>query len=212
MSELALLAFHHHLLYPAAAVTSARETFLHLLAAYSEPHRRYHTLEHIKACLLTANALPQFHAERDRDAALALWWHDCVYDPMAHDNEARSAQRFAELGGHGLEPATVERVQACILATSHKETPSGPLERYVCDVDLSVLGATPAEYDAYVRNVRAEYPHVSHEAWRVGRSAVLHGLLARKTIYQLEDFREVYEARARLNMLGELAELEAIHV
>jgi len=68
--------------------------------AYSEPHRHYHTLEHI------AHALARFDGIRSRvdaaDAAeLALWLHDFVYDPRTKDNEARSAAYARRLLAEG---------------------------------------------------------------------------------------------------------------
>jgi predicted metal-dependent HD superfamily phosphohydrolase len=56
-----------------------------LVAAYSEPQRAYHDLAHV------AHLLAELDAVRLADPAVewASWYHDAVYRPAAHDNEAR---------------------------------------------------------------------------------------------------------------------------
>jgi predicted metal-dependent HD superfamily phosphohydrolase len=52
--------------------------------AYSEPHRKHHTIEHIGSLLRQLEE--HGHAVVDRDAVvLAMLFHDVVYDPLRHD-------------------------------------------------------------------------------------------------------------------------------
>src|SRR5215468_6790791 len=61
-----------------------------LVAAYLEPARQYHTLEHIAQLLRLLEEHGQ--AVIDRDAVtLAIIFHDAVYDPRRNDNEQASA-------------------------------------------------------------------------------------------------------------------------
>ena len=61
-----------------------------LLQSYSEPQRHYHTLQHLgEAMGLLQPALGL--AAHPGEVALALWFHDAVYETQAKDNEARSA-------------------------------------------------------------------------------------------------------------------------
>jgi len=46
------------------------------------------------------------------------------------------------------------------------------------DADLWILAAPADRYDRYVEDVRAEYAHVTDNAWVIGRSAVLDLFLA----------------------------------
>jgi len=65
--------------------------FSNLQTRYSEPHRAYHNLEHIRDCLAQfdrARHLAVYPAELE----LALWLHDIIYDTHASDNEEKSAQ------------------------------------------------------------------------------------------------------------------------
>ena len=61
-----------------------------LVARHSEPHRHYHTLDHLDACLRHLPALRGLATYPD-EVALALWFHDAIYDIDAVDNERRSA-------------------------------------------------------------------------------------------------------------------------
>ena len=75
------------------------------------------------------------------------------------------------------------------------------------DMDLSILGASPVEFDAYEAAVRREYGWVEEKAWRAGRAAVLEKFLARPHIFHTEAFRQRFEAQARKNLARSLAAL-----
>ena len=180
-----------------------------LEAAYSEPHRRYHTLAHVQACLdLLAGRTDLTTAER-RMLAWAIWFHDAVYDPRASDNEARSAalglRDLPALGAAPEEAAEVARLVR--LTAGHEVAPDDRLGAILVSIDLAVLGAPPAAYDAYARAVREEYAFVPDEAWRRGRAAVLQRFLAAPVIYPDPELRQAREGPARANLERELASL-----
>jgi predicted metal-dependent HD superfamily phosphohydrolase len=174
--------------------------------AYAEPHRHYHTVEHI------AHALSLFDGARarvrDADAAeLALWLHDLVYDPRARDNEARSAARAARMLGEGGVPSRVaDRVTALIMATCHVSPPADPDARYVVDADLCILGGTPAEFDRYEGQVRREYAFRTEGEWRDGRTRILRAFLDRPRIFLTSEFGR-FETPARANLERSLRQL-----
>ena len=179
-----------------------------LLAAYAEPHRRYHTLAHIEACLAELAAVPDLSVRDERLLRHALWWHDAIYDPRANDNEARSADwARAELD---LPPDEAGEVARLILLTAgHRVDPGDRLGALMVSIDLSVLGARADIYDAYVAGVRYEYAHVPDDAFRAGRARVLRHFLETETLFPDLAFAARLEVRARANLARELAELEA---
>ncbi|HVE54265.1 MAG TPA: N-methyl-D-aspartate receptor NMDAR2C subunit, partial [Ramlibacter sp.] len=64
--------------------------FNQLVAAHSQQHRHYHTLQHLRECLAHCEAASML-ARRPAEVELALWFHDAVYEPQRGDNEERSA-------------------------------------------------------------------------------------------------------------------------
>jgi predicted metal-dependent HD superfamily phosphohydrolase len=143
-----------------------------LLQSYQEPQRHYHTLEHIDECLrLHAMLLP--YCQAPDEVALAIWYHDVVYDPKAKDNEAKSAERArAELAALRGNDPSIERISQMIIATQHHKAAT-PDEQILMDIDLSILAAQPARFAAYCQQIRAEYAHVPYWQYVVGRWKVL---------------------------------------
>jgi predicted metal-dependent HD superfamily phosphohydrolase len=90
-----------------------------LLAAWREPQRRYHTLQHLAECV-AAFAPPAVSRSAPGEVELALWFHDAIYDVHRHDNEARAPPGPATrstASGAGADAAT--RVHDLVLATRH---------------------------------------------------------------------------------------------
>ncbi|MEQ1700996.1 MAG: metal-dependent phosphohydrolase [Ilumatobacteraceae bacterium] len=186
-------------------------TFESLLARHREPHRRYHTATHVMWVLRHLHEL-SLAGEGPSDVPavqLAALFHDMVYDPRTTDNEARSAARAAEAATQlGWSPERCAMVHRLVMATAGHE-PTDADEAALVDADLAILGAPPNEYAAYARAVRAEYAHVSDDAWRVGRAAVLRGFAARSHLYATAHMRSTRESRAFANVAAELATLSA---
>ena len=124
---------------------------------YGEPQRHYHTMQHLGECLAWFDR-EQALAERPGEVALALWFHDAIYDVHAHDNEARSADWARQaLQAAGASDASADRVHALVMATRHDAVPEGRDAELLIDIDLSILGAERARFDEYERQVHAEY-------------------------------------------------------
>jgi predicted metal-dependent HD superfamily phosphohydrolase len=188
---------------------TSRTEWSALIAAWSEPHRRYHGLAHLAAVL---GLVAQLDAEASDPAAvrLAAWYHDAVYDPTSPDNEAVSAQR-ARAGLRGLVPEErIDEVERLVLLTAgHDPEPGDADGAVLCDADLAVLAGPPDAYAAYASAVRGEYGHLSDEVFTAGRIAVLEQLLALPTLYRLPAVTVEWTPRARANMTAELALLRS---
>ncbi|WP_406313010.1 HD domain-containing protein [Streptosporangium sp. NBC_01639] len=175
-----------------------------LIARYGEPHRSYHTADHLKATLAHIDMLAQNAADPDL-VRLAAWFHDAVYDPRRDDNEERSA-RLAEraLPEMGLPADAVATVARLVrLTATHDPAPDDPDGAVLCDADLAILATSPEIYTAYAAAVRQEYSFVPDDAFREGRAAVLRSLLDRPAIFRIADL----EAQARANIHAELDRL-----
>ena len=146
---------------------------------------------------------------RPDEAELAVWLHDLVYDPRAADNEERSAEIGARwLAEGGVDSARAERLRALVLATRHSAPPDDHDARYVVDADLSILGATPDEFERYETQVRREYAFRSETEWREGRARLLRRFLERPALFLTPEFAR-FEAPARANLARSIARLEA---
>jgi predicted metal-dependent HD superfamily phosphohydrolase len=178
-----------------------------VLARYAEPHRAYHTVEHIARTLELLDGVRRRLREPD-EAELAVWLHDLIYDPRAVDNEERSAEIGARwLAEGGVAPDRAARMRALILATRHAAPPEEHDARYVVDADLSILGAPPAEFDRYETQVRQEYGFRTDTEWREGRTRLLRRFLDHPRLFLTPEFA-VFEGPARANLARSLARLE----
>lgn len=177
-----------------------------LRARYAEPHRRYHTVEHLEEALAVVADLGGSEA-----VELAVWFHDAIHDPASSpgESEARSAALAVErLTALGADPVLVAEVERLVLLTAGHEVAAGDADGAVlADADLAILGAPPERYARYAADVRAEYAHVPDDAWRTGRAAVLEGFLGRPRLYRTEAAHRRWDAAARRNLAAELATL-----
>lgn len=177
-----------------------------LKAAYSEPHRRYHTLQHIEFCLRELGK-HWLHAVRLSEVRWALLFHDAIYDPRRNDNEARSADWGCRVMQELQRPEDeIARVRRLIMATMHAAQAETPDEALLLDIDLSILGADDATFDEYDRAIRVEYEWVPEAAYRLARATVLQGFLQRERILQTAAYRD-RESIARRNIERTLEQL-----
>jgi len=178
-----------------------------LVARYTEPHRKYHTLQHLDACFRHFAGLRDQAGQPD-EIEVALWFHDAIYAIRAPDNEQKSADwaRAALLAG-GAGTAAADRVHALVMVTRHDCAPQTPDQEILLDVDLSILGTPPPVFDAYEVQVRDEYRLVPLSDWRANRRRILQGFLQRPRIYHTASFNSRFEAQARANLQRSIAAL-----
>lgn len=175
-----------------------------LAACHTEPHRHYHTMEHITAVL---RHLVDLNAATPT-ARLAAFFHDAVYDPTRADNETQSAELAREVL-QAVDRPEADDVAAIVIATAKHELPAGaPRETAAfLDADLAILAARPDVYQTYCSNVRAEYGHVSDADFRSGRKAILEGFLTRDHLFFTTAGQAKFEVSARANLRREIASL-----
>ena len=179
--------------------SACTKTLQELQSAYSEPWRHYHTTEHIAACLRHFDGCS--HAmEHPREVETALWFHDAIYQPLASDNEKRSAQWAGEfLQSQGVDEKSINRVHDLIMATADHRADSTDASLLI-DIDLAILGASAQDYDVFENNVRNEHAMVLLPQYREKRAEVLEGFLRRDVIFLNEPFVSELEQRARANL------------
>lgn len=186
---------------------------------YCESWRYYHTLSHVHHMLDKLTAYED-KLKNPKEVALAVYFHDVIYDPRAGDNEEQSAvtfEKFAEEclcsgSEHGVER---QRVCEMIMLTKKHQTPAHMAENeygdsdehYLLDFDMAILGEQSSEYRLYSANIQREYAHIPNKEYCRRRAHVLKEFLGTRRIYCTEVFHEKYEENAKKNILNEIASL-----
>lgn len=177
--------------------------FAELMTRYAEPHRRYHTSEHLEDVFERLDASREPLWKEDKAAlALAVFYHDAVYDLGAADNEIRSALLLHKLPfPEHIKNAAVE----AILGTAPYHTPTSTVAQLLSDADLGVLAGSPKDYDDYAWLVRQEFlQEYTPEEYNAGRRGALASLLAKPELFF---YSPESEPAARANMERELQSL-----
>jgi predicted metal-dependent HD superfamily phosphohydrolase len=179
-----------------AAADAAWET---LARGYTEPHRRYHNLDHLDHCLHGLD-LAATVAKDPKSLELAIWFHDVVNEPGSGDNEQRSAEVFEGLLGPHLLPQEVRHIRRLIMTTTHRARPEGGDERFIADIDLSSLASPWPRFLVDSENLRAEEPERSDADYYGAKVRFHRGLLKRARLFNTAPFQLRYESQGRENL------------
>lgn len=187
-------------------------TYEKLLQAYSESHRHYHNVEHIKACLIHFDqsnfSQPNLLAKNYSEIELALWFHDAVYSTFSSSNEKDSAEWAKEfLIANNASSLLLNNVDRLIMATLHDFSPSATDEMLLVDIDLSILGSDAKTYQTFEENIRREYRFVPSVLYRKKRKEILNNFLERKRIYSTDFFYKKLEKQAKQNLKNAISSL-----
>ena len=171
-----------------------------LATHYAEPHRHYHTSQHIVECLAEFD-FARHLASHPTAVELALWFHDAIYDTRATDNEEQSAalaeQCLADAGAH---PDLILAVHDLVLVTKTHDPAKHLDAPLLVDVDLSILGQPEDRFWEYEAQVRQEYAWVPEDVFCTKRAEIIERFLARDRIYATEWFFQTREKQARSNL------------
>ena len=185
-----------------------RRLYADVRGRYSEPHRHYHTYQHLAECFEKVQDIISL-ATHPAEVTVGLWFHDVIYDTQRHDNEERSADWARSAARElGASAESAQRIYALIMFTRHAAEPVGIDAQVLVDADLSILGAPPARFQEYEAQVRSEYGWVPDAMFRTTRAKILKEFLGRPHLYCTAHFRERYEAQARRNLQHSLGYLE----
>ncbi len=187
---------------------AAATVYGRLIELYGEPHRHYHTLNHIRHCLREFDRAAALMDEPDA-VEMALWFHDAIYQPGARDNERRSADLFRRWSDGRAEPVFQQRVDDLVMATTHREPPGWRDAGFVVDIDLSSYGLPWETCERDGRLIRAEFAAVADDQYYPGHLRFLWALQDRPTIFSTQFFQQRYEGVARENLARIIAGLRA---
>lgn len=183
-----------------------------ILLSYMEPHRAYHTFEHIASLYLDLHKIEE-HVQGMPAMIWALLYHDAVHIPGNPTNERESADMLnkdmhdGRMFGEGprlVASSDIGRACDFIRHSNHKAVPSrDPMfgdVYFFLDLDMAILGSAPLDFVDYEKKIRAEYKGLENKEFNEGRIKFLRTIDKREFIYWTEWGRENLEDQARLNI------------
>lgn len=192
---------------------------------YSESHRHYHTLKHVRE-LLEHSTKHNDKLKRSEMVNLAIWFHDVIYDTngSSKSSEEQSADLLLVFAKEaGLSDVDAKLVYDYIIATTPPHNCDGTDTdlQYLLDFDLAILGASWEKYQKYVLQVRHEYNLFPNAEgcfltrgirnlwrsckWTFGRPRVMKGFLKKEHIFKTAVMRAEREKQAKENIAKEIA-------
>ncbi len=152
---------------------------------YDEPHRFYHTLEHIEFVL---KQLHNADILKHDEVFLAAVFHDIIYDPQSKTNEEDSADYFMDAArSSGLTIDQKEHIKQLILDTKHHK-PSVPFSEGLIDADLSIFNASFDKLIKYEKQIFKEFQFVDYKAYKPKRIEVLQQFNTNGKLNHLIDY------------------------
>jgi len=124
----------------------------------------YHDLQHTKDVVANTTRIANHYQLSEEDffvVVAAAWLHDIGYfiDKANHE-EAGAAAAGDLLPQFNVDPALIEQVKGCIIATKLPQKPVGLLQEIVCDADLYHLGTE--EFSDRSKILRKEIALIKH--------------------------------------------------
>lgn len=148
--------------------------FAKALAAYQQPHRYFHTLEHLLSICEKINETGPAHLELRAKLLLTALFHDVIWFPQGEDSEDKSAAAFQfVVANYSLPlPAKVQaEISQAILAT-REQSNTGELAARFHEYDCHViLQGNPIDLLAYEFQIFREFQYLNMQEYRSGRRA-----------------------------------------
>ena len=185
---------------------------------HEEPHRHYHTWEHVVELLdHLFDAAVELGLSDDEIGLLgtAALTHDAVYEVDStnyRNNEIRSSEYAKRaLESRNVTPAKIGAVCRMVRETAHssRSEPTDRLSALLHDLDLAVLAAEPARYALYVADIVTEFGIYPGREFAAKRLEILRSWLADDSLYVSEYGKSRFLERARKNVAEEIAKIES---
>lgn len=187
-----------------------------LIERWSAEERVHHNLKRLITVLARVDELAAETHDPDL-VRVAAWYHGAEFTSDARhayahrggaDAEASADLARRQLGALGVPEGAIERVVALVRCLSRHVAPPDDIDaQALCDADLGGLAADPQRYEAYRREVRAEYAHIPERDYVEARLAIVTRLLERRHLFA-SPLGRAWEDRARDNLRAERARLE----
>ena len=184
-----------------------QQKWLDLEKAYSKKSRHYHNLTHLKEMIAS------FEIYRDKlqspnEILFSIFYHDFVYSASKKDNELKSAEFALAILSENIN-LNKQLVFDAICATQQHQQNEIEDINWLIDFDLKILAKDWDNYKIYFEQIRKEYRIYPDFLYKPGRAKALKHFLENEFIFQTDEFRGLYEEKARQNIEKEISILES---
>ncbi|WP_163408223.1 HD domain-containing protein [Flavobacterium ajazii] len=179
-----------------------QQNWLDLEKAYSKKSRHYHNLTHLE------EMIELFEAYRNKlgnpnEILFSIFYHDIVYSASKKDNELKSAEYALSVLPENVN-LNKQLVFDAICATQQHQQNAIEDINWLIDFDLKILAKDWEDYKTYFEQIRKEYRIYPDFLYKPGRAKALKHFLENEFIFQTNEFRSLYEEKARANIEKEI--------
>ncbi|WP_299455821.1 adenylyltransferase/cytidyltransferase family protein [uncultured Microscilla sp.] len=163
---------------------------------WQSPHRFYHNETHLQFLIDEIEKLYALDGINDHARHILLltaFFHDIVYEPLANDNEEKSAQLLDKMVTARYPDAQI--VREMILDTKTHE-PKSQLSEVFCSLDMHIVeSGSFAELQKWEFQIFKEYQMVDYKFYKQGRLKLLRKFAQRypKNAHNLQNLIEYVE-------------------
>lgn len=180
-----------------------QQNWLDLEKAYSKKSRYYHNLTHLKE-MIESFEIYKDKLQKPDEILFSIFYHDFIYSASKKDNELKSAEYALSILS---ENSTINKqlVFDAICATQQHQQNSIEDINWLIDFDLKILSKDWDDYQIYFEQIRKEYRIYPDFLYKPGRAKALKHFLENEFIFQTNEFRNLYEEKARINIEKEIS-------
>ena len=179
-----------------------QQNWLALEKAYSKKSRHYHNLTHLKQMIASFETYCD-QLQNPNEILFAIFYHDFIYSASKKDNELKSAEYALAVLPENVD-LNKQLVFDAICATQQHQQNEIEDINWLIDFDLKILAKDWEDYKIYFEQIRKEYRIYPDFLYKPGRAKALKHFLENEFIFQTDEFRGLYEEKARTNIEKEI--------
>ncbi|EJF99824.1 hypothetical protein [Flavobacterium sp. F52] len=180
-----------------------QQNWLDLEKAYSKKSRHYHNLTHLKE-MVDSFEIYKDKLQKPDEILFSIFYHDFIYSASKKDNELKSAEyALSILSENSI--LNKQLVFDAICATQQHQQNAIEDINWLIDFDLKILAKDWDDYQIYFEQIRKEYRIYPDFLYKPGRAKALKHFLENEFIFQTNEFRNLYEEKARINIEKEIS-------
>ncbi|MCM0668018.1 HD domain-containing protein [Flavobacterium tyrosinilyticum] len=184
------------------SANEVQQNWLNLEKAYSKKSRHYHNLTHLKE-MIASFEIYKDKLQNPDEILFSIFYHDFVYSASKKDNELKSAEYALAILPENIN-INKQLVFDAICATQQHQYNAIEDINWLIDFDLKILAKDWDNYKIYFEQIRKEYRIYPDFLYKPGRAKALKHFLENEFIFQTEEFRNLYEGKARANIEKEI--------